>query len=98
VKSRGFEFFKGVLFPTPAFVVLAIYAWSTLGRPTDLSLNLLCVFTGLLAVGVIATAIRMWNRSRFFAYGVLSSLFLGTLSGAALMILLLMAIGSAIRG
>jgi hypothetical protein len=105
-KSRGVEFAKGAGVPMPIFVALVVLAWSVV-NPTwwseldvsgDLPLEILVASCALTVMGLVAVAVRFWNRSRWFAYGVLASFGIGTLLGGFLVVLIMLAMGGAMRG
>ena len=106
VKSRGGEFARGAILPLPIFVGLVLLTWSVvnptmwtaIGATGDLPLEVLFASCLLTVVGLVALTLRFWKRSRWFAYGILTSFIAALLAGVALALLLMIAIGSAIKG
>jgi hypothetical protein len=98
MKPRRIAFTKGVLLPVPAFLALAAFGWSVVGTTSEWPLETFLGASLLTVAGIVGLSLREWNRSRWFAYGLLSSFFLGVLAAGVLVLLLMAAIGSAIKG
>ncbi len=52
----------------------------------------------LTVAGLVALAVRFWNRSRWFAYGVLASFGVGVGLAGLLVVLVMLAMGGVMRG
>ncbi len=98
MKPRGVEFAKGALLPLPFLFVLGILAWALVGRDGDWPAEILLAWCALTVVSLVSVAVRFWNRSRWLACGTLASLVMGALLVVIAAVVLLTAIGSAIKG
>ncbi len=106
MKPRSVEFAKGAALPMPVFVALVVLAWSVvnpswwreLDVSGDLPLEILVASCVLTVAGLVALAVRFWNRSRWFAYGVLASFGIGVGLAGLLVVLIMLAMGGAMRG
>jgi hypothetical protein len=98
MKSRSAEFAKGASLPLPFLFVLGILAWALVGRDGDWPAWILLGWCAFTVVTLVSLAVRAWNRSRWLACGTLASLVVGGLLVVIATVLLLTAIGSAIKG
>jgi cytochrome bd-type quinol oxidase subunit 2 len=105
LRPRRFaELLKGVLLPFPLFVAwgaltwLVVYQGDRMGMSSDFPLELVAALGLVVIAGVALLTVKQWKQSRWRAYGVLASFFVFAAVVAALFVLLLIAIGSAIKG
>ena len=97
MKSRGVEFAKGALLPLPFLLVLGILSWALVGRDGDWPAWILLGWCALTVVSLVSLAVRVWNRSRWLACGTLAALAVGAVLVVIAAVVLLTAIGSAIK-
>ena len=98
MKSRSAEFAKGALLPLPFLLVLGLLSCALVGRDGDWPAWILLGWCALTVLTLVSLAARAWNRSRWWACGTLASLAVCVVLVVLAALVLLTAIGSAIKG
>jgi hypothetical protein len=98
MKRRGVQLAKGAFLPLPFLFVLGLLAWALVGRDGDWPAEILLGWCAVTVASLVALTVRFWNRSRWLAYGTLASVAVSALLVVIAAVVLLTAIGSAIKG